>query len=76
MPYRSSERLISCLAKCLPLLCEVDFVPCLCERLYWLREELCTPGYCIAQNPKWRFTVWEVLCGRYSGNLFCVKAGT
>ena len=25
----------------------------------WLREELCTPGYCIAQNPQWRFPVWE-----------------
>ena len=24
-----------------------------------LREELCTPGYCIAPNPQWRFPVWE-----------------
>ena len=26
VPYPSSERLICCLARCLPLLCEVDFV--------------------------------------------------
>ena len=59
------------LAKCLPLLCEVVFVlvvPCLFDRLYWLREELCTPGCCIAPNPQWRFPVWEVLCGQVSGN--------
>ena len=35
---------------------------CIC----W-REELCTPG-CIYPNPQWRFPVWEVLCGRVSGN--------
>ena len=51
-----------CLARCLPLLCEVVIglvVHCLCERLYWLREEFGTPGYCIAPNPRWRFPVWE-----------------
>ena len=61
-----------CLAKCLSLICEVDIVLALClassERLHWLREELCTPGYCIAPNPQLRFPVWEVLCGRDSEN--------
>ena len=36
-----------------------------------MREELCTLGYYIAQNPQWRFPVWEVLCGRVSGNPLC-----
>ena len=59
----SSERLICCLAKCLSLYCEVDIVVALClassvEVVLCLREELCTPGYCIAQNPQWRFPVW------------------
>ena len=45
------------------------------ERLYWLREELCTPGYCISQNPQWRFPVWEVMCGRDSGNLSVWRRG-
>ena len=48
MPYPSSERLIGCLAKCLPLLCEVDFVVALClasvRGCIRLREELCTPN--------------------------------
>ena len=30
MPYPSSERLIDCLALCLSLICEVDFVVALC----------------------------------------------
>ena len=46
------------LARCLPLLCEVVFVLPR-WRLYWLREEFGTPGYCIGQNPRWRFPVRE-----------------
>ena len=59
------------LAKCLPLLCEVDFVlvvHCLYERLYSVRERSCILPIVIAPNPQWRFPVWEVLCGRVSGN--------
>ena len=35
--------------------------------LFWLREELCTPGDCIAPNPQWRFPVWESFVDRVSG---------
>ena len=60
-----------CLAKCLSLICEVDIVLALClassERLYWLREELCTPS-CIAPNPQWRFPVWESCVDKVSEN--------
>ena len=66
------------MALCLSLNCEVDLVLALClassERLYLLREELCTPS-CICPNPQWRFPVWEVLCGRYSGNPFVCRRG-
>ena len=30
-----------------------------CRGCVILREELCTPGYCIAPNSQWRFPVWE-----------------
>ena len=46
-PYPSFVRLIICLAKCHPSKCRGDWVGlCLAsnEMLYWLREELCTPG--------------------------------
>ena len=53
VPYPSSERLIGCLTLCLRLLC--GWILCwLClssvRGCIRLREELCTPGYCIAQN--------------------------
>ena len=56
-----------CLAKGLPLLCEVVFVVALClassERLFWLREELCTPD---CSCPKFSVEVpcVGVLCGQ------------
>ena len=62
------------MAKCLPLLCEVVFVlvvPYLYERLYWLREELYTPGYCIAPNPQWRFPVRESCVDKLVEILLC-----
>ena len=56
------------LAKGLPLLCEVVFVLPLVRGCICWRVELCTPGYCIAPNPQWRFPMWEVLCERVSEN--------
>ena len=41
------------------------------ERLYWLREELCTPCYCIAPNPQWRFPVWESCVDKLVEILLC-----
>ena len=37
----------------------------------WLREELCTPGYCIAQNPQWKFPVWESCVDKLVEILLC-----
>ena len=65
-----------CLAKGLPLLCEVVFVLPLVKGCIRLREELCTPG-CIALNPQWRFPVWESCVDKLvDWKSFCVKAGT
>ena len=36
-----------------------------------LREDLCTPGYCIAQNPQWRFPVWESCVDKLVEVLLC-----
>ena len=59
-----------CLAKGLPLLCEVVFVVALClassERLFWLREELCTPG-CSCPKSSVEVPCVGVLCGQVSG---------
>ena len=60
---------IDLLAKCLPLLCEAVFVlvvHCLCERLFWLREELCTPD-CICPKSSVEVPCVGVLCGQVSG---------
>ena len=37
----------------------------------YLREELCTPGYCIALNPQWRFPVWESCVDKLVKILLC-----
>ena len=67
------------LAKGLPLLCEVVFVMALClassERLFWLREELCTP-YCNYPKSSVEVPCVGVLCGQVDSKSFCVKAGT
>ena len=58
-----------CVGCALPLIVEVVFERgVVYSRLLYMREELCTPGYCIAPNPQWRFPVWEVLCIRVSRN--------
>ena len=62
------------LAKCLPLF--VRWILCwLCitssERLYWLREELCTPCYLYCPNPQWRFPVWESCVDKLVEILLC-----
>ena len=55
--YPSIVRLILC------WLCASPLVRgCIC----W--ERSCLLPNCICPNPQWRFPVWEVLCGRYSGN--------
>ena len=58
------------MAKCLPLLCEVVFVVALClassERLFWLRDELCTPSYICAKSSV-EVPYVDVLCGQVSG---------
>ena len=36
-----------------------------------LGEELCTPGYCIAPNPQWRFSVWESCVNKLVEILLC-----
>ena len=55
-----------CLAKGLPLLCEVVFVLPR-WRLYWLREEFGTPGYCIAPKSSVEVPCVGVLGGQVSG---------
>ena len=59
------EWLCACPSKCrgdlfyvLPLSIEVVFVG----------ERSCVLPIVIAPNPQWWFPVWEVLCGRVSGN--------
>ena len=42
----------------LPLSVEVVFIG----------ERSCVLQIVTAPNPQWRFSVWEVLCGRVSGN--------
>ena len=70
VPYPSSERRLLFGFVPIPHLWGW-FVLALClassERLYWLREELCTLN-CINPNPQWRFPVWEVLCERVGEN--------
>ena len=72
MPYPSSERLIGCLALCPSLICEVDLCR-LCAlplnvEVVFVGERSCVLPIVFAPNPQWRFPVWEVLCGRVSGN--------
>ena len=60
-----------CLTKCLSLICEVDIVlacalPLVRGCIGW--ERSCVLPNCICPNLQWRFPVWEVLCGRVSGN--------
>ena len=40
------------------------------ERLYLVREELCTPKLYLPK-PQWRFPVWEVLCDAIVEILLC-----
>ena len=54
-----------CLARCLPLLCEVVFVLPR-WRLYWLREELGTPG-CSCPKSSVEVPCVGVLGGQVSG---------
>ena len=69
-----------CLARCLPLLCEVVIelvVHCLCERLYWLEKSWVLPVIVLPQNPRWRFLVWESYVDKLvDWKSFWVKAGT
>ena len=73
MPYPSSERLIGCLAKCLPLLCEVDFVLALCL------ASKCSGCVVIERGVVYSWLLYcpkslmevpcvGVLCGQVSGN--------
>ena len=58
----------------LSLKCEVIVIVWLCAlslvRGCIVGERSCVLPSCICPNPQWRFPVWEVLCGRYSGNPF------
>ena len=68
------EVIVVCLAKCLSFYCEVDIVVALCLAskcrgcVVFVGERSCVLPNCIFPNPQWRFPVWEVLCGRVSGN--------
>ena len=68
-PYPSCVRLIVVWLSAYPSKCRGDLCSALhlVKRLYCWREELWTPGL-YYPNPQWRFPVWEVMCGRYSGN--------
>ena len=83
MPYPSNVRLIFVWLSVIPLSVEViEFVGtplvrggysvglCLAsnERLYLLERGVVYSQIVFAQNSQWRFPVWEVLCGRVSGN--------
>ena len=56
--YPSFVRLILCRFCALPLSVEVVL----------LERGVVYSRIVFAQNPQWRFPVWEVLCGRVSGN--------
>ena len=68
-PNLSSERLIVVWLSAHPF----KYRGVLCCALPLVRdcivgERSCVLSNCIYPNPQWRFPVWEVLCGRYSGN--------
>ena len=46
-------------------------IPLSVEVVLYLREELCTPGYCIAPNSQWRFPVWESCVDKLVEILLC-----
>ena len=86
--YPSSERWLSCYPSSVrwllfvwlsayPSKCRGDLFCALplVKRLYLLERGVVSPGYCIAQNPQWRFPVWEVLCGQVSGNTSVWRRG-
>ena len=53
----------------IPLSVEVIVVvPCSCIEIVFVGERSCVLLVLYYPNPQWRFPVWEVLCGRYSGN--------
>ena len=63
-----------CLALCLSLICEVDFVLALSLPLVRgciVEERSYVLSNCIYSNPQWRFPMWEVLCGRVMKILLC-----
>ena len=56
----------SCVRWCLCWLCIASVRGCI-----RLREELFTLGYCITQNPQWRFPVWESCVDKLVEILLC-----
>ena len=69
-PNLSSEKLIVVWLSAYPSKCRGDLFCALSlsVEVVFVGERRCVLPIIIAPNPQWRFPVWEVLCGRVSGN--------